>query len=85
MITEQMINELNEIFSALHAICRIKQLEEDNTVYKIIPVSCRCIENNSLYLNDEGERLVEDYFNKRNIKIRWNNNHTIFWGDIDVK
>ena len=80
LITHEMLYELNEIFRIADSIIRFEMYDELEGTVKIIPMSKKYLDSYQLYLNDEGERIVKDYFNKKNIKLNWNNTRTIFWG-----
>ena len=80
MITHEMLYELNEIFRIADSIIRFEMYDELEGTVKIIPMSKKYLDSYQLYLNDEGERIVKDYFDKKNIKLNWNNTRTIFWG-----
>lgn len=80
LITHEMLYELNEIFRIADSIIRFEMYDELEGTVKIIPMSKKYLDSYQLYLNDEGERIVKDYFDKKNIKLNWNNTRTIFWG-----
>lgn len=80
-ITEEMVTDFNKTLENLDCSFRLKFKSGvcRNSECEIVPSNDMFIQNSIINLTEEFYKVLEDFFNKRGIKLSYNNTGSTFW------
>lgn len=85
-ITKSLAHEFNVLMANNGSIIRLEYIQQPfYAMFKVCPCNMLYIDSYILNPTEEFYEILENFFKNKDIKLSYNNTHTIFWCSDDLK